>query len=259
MKIFIVEDEELAVKKLKKTLQTVDEDATVVGEADSIKSSVSWLENNPDPDLILMDIELADGQSFEIFNQTQVKSPVIFITSYDEYALKAFKVNSIDYLLKPVQKEDLEAALDKYRSMKKVYAAETPKANIDFDGLVKELQQKLQLKEYRKRFLVKHAQKLVSVETDEIAYFFSDGRLNFFKTYDNRKFVVDYTMDELAEMLDPDKYYRISRSYFISVNSVEQIHDYFGNRLLLYLKPNAEKEAIVSREKVTEFKKWLGK
>ena len=105
MKIFIVEDEELAVKKLKKTLQTVDEDATVVGEADSIKSSVSWLENNPDPDLILMDIELADGQSFEIFNQTQVKSPVIFITSYDEYALKAFKVNSIDYLLKPVQKE----------------------------------------------------------------------------------------------------------------------------------------------------------
>lgn len=252
MKIFIVEDEELAVKKLKKTLQTVDEDATVVGEADSIKSSVNWLENNPDPDLILMDIELADGQSFEIFNQTQVKSPVIFITSYDEYALKAFKVNSIDYLLKPVQKEDLEVALDKYRTMKKVYAPEAPKQAIDFDGLVKELQQKLQLKEYRKRFLVKHAQKLVSVETDEIAYFFSDGRLNFFKTYDNRKFVVDYTMDELAEMLDPDKYYRISRSYFISVNSVEQIHDYFGNRLLLYLKPNAEKEAIVSREKVTE-------
>jgi two-component system response regulator LytT len=259
MKIFIVEDEELAVKKLKKTLQTVDESAEVVGEADSIRSSVNWLENNPDPDLILMDIELADGQSFEIFNQTQVKSPVIFITSYDEYALKAFKVNSVDYLLKPVQKEDLEAALDKYRSMKKVYATEAPKPNMDFEGLVKELQQKLQLKEYRKRFLVKHAQKLVSVETDEIAYFFSDGRLNFFKTYDNRKFVVDYTMDELAEMLDPDKYYRISRSYFISVNSVEQIHDYFGNRLLLYLKPNAEKEAIVSREKVTEFKKWLGK
>ena len=259
MKIFIVEDEELAVKKLKKTLQTVDESAEVVGEADSIRSSVNWLENNPDPDLILMDIELADGQSFEIFNQTQVKSPVIFITSYDEYALKAFKVNSIDYLLKPVQKEDLEVALDKYRSMKKVYAPEAPKPNMDFEGLVKELQQKLQLKEYRKRFLVKHAQKLVSVETDEIAYFFSDGRLNFFKTYDNRKFVVDYTMDELAEMLDPDKYYRISRSYFISVNSVEQIHDYFGNRLLLYLKPNAEKEAIVSREKVTEFKKWLGK
>jgi two-component system, LytTR family, response regulator LytT len=259
MKIFIVEDEELAVKKLKKTLQSVDESAEVVGEADSIKSSVAWLESNPDPDLILMDIELADGQSFEIFNQVQVKSPVIFITSYDEYALKAFKVNSVDYLLKPVQKEDLETALSKYRTMRKVYATEPQKPNLDFDGLVKELQQKLQLKEYRKRFLVKHAQKLVSVETDEIAYFFSDGRLNFFKTFDNRKFVVDYTMDELEEMLDPDKYYRISRSYFISVNSVEQIHDYFGNRLLLYLKPNSDKEAVVSREKVTEFKKWLGK
>src|SRR5215218_9367597 len=108
MKIFIVEDEELAVKKLRKTLQLVDESADVVGEADSIQSAVSWLETNPDPDLILMDIELADGQSFEIFNLTQVKSPVIFITSYDEYALKAFKVNSVDYLLKPVQKEDLE-------------------------------------------------------------------------------------------------------------------------------------------------------
>lgn len=259
MKIFIVEDEELAVKKLRKTLQQIDESAEVVGEADSIQSAVSWLEGNPDPDLILMDIELADGQSFEIFNLTQVKSPVIFITSYDEYALKAFKVNSVDYLLKPVQKEDLEAALGKYGDLKKLYTAEPQQSKLDFDGLVKELQQKLQLKEYRKRFLVKHAQKLVSVEIDEIAYFFSDGRLNFFKTYDNRKFVVDYTMDELEEMLDPDKYYRISRSFYISVNSVEQIHDYFGNRLLLYLKPSTDKEALVSREKVTEFKKWLGK
>jgi len=259
MKIFIVEDEELAVKKLRKTLQQVDETAEVVGEADSIKSAVEWLENNPDPDLILMDIELADGQSFEIFNLTQVKSPVIFITSYDEYALKAFKVNSVDYLLKPVQKEDLETAMGKYKDMKKLYATAPQQSALDFDGLVKELQQKLQLKEYRKRFLVKHAQKLVSVEVDEVAYFFSDGRLNFFKTYDNRKFVVDYTMDELEEMLDPDKWFRISRSFFVSVNSVEQIHDYFGNRLMLYLKPPTDKEALVSREKVTDFKKWLGK
>jgi two-component system response regulator LytT len=259
MKILIVEDEDLAVKKLKKTLLTVDESATVVGEADSIRSTVNWLQNNPSPDLILMDIELADGQSFEIFNQVQVKSPVIFITSYDEYALKAFKVNSVDYLLKPVQKEDLHAALDKFRSMKKIYSNDTEKSNISLDILVKELQQKLQTKEFRKRFLVKHGQKLVSVEVEEIAYFFSDGRLNFFKTLDNRKFVVDYTMDELNDMLDPDKYFRISRSFFISVNSVAQIHDYFGNRLLLHLKPETEKEAIVSREKVTDFKTWLGK
>jgi two-component system, LytTR family, response regulator LytT len=258
MKIFIVEDEDLAVKKLKKTLQSVDEEATVVGEADSIKSSVEWLQSNPAPDLILMDIELADGQSFEIFNQTKVQSPVIFVTSYDEYALKAFKVNSIDYLLKPVQKEDLQAALEKYRQVKNLYK-ESQSPQISMDALVKELQQKLNIKEYRKRFLVKHGQKLVSIETDDIAYFFSDGRLNFFKTNDNRKFVVDYTMDELSDMLDPVKYFRISRSYFISVNSVDQIHDYFGNRLLLHLKPASEKEAIVSREKVSDFKDWLGK
>ena len=258
MKILIVEDEDLAVKKLKKTLFSVDESATVVGEADSIKSTVNWLQTNPAPDLILMDIELADGQSFEIFNHVEVKSPVIFITSYDEYALKAFKVNSVDYLLKPVQKEDLHAALDKFRQMKKIYNSE-PESAISLDVLVKQLQQKLQTKEFRKRFLVKHGQKLVSVEVDEIAYFFSDGRLNFFKTNDNRKFVVDYTMDELNDMLDPEKYFRISRSFFIAVNSVAQIHDYFGNRLLLNLKPETDKEAIVSREKVTEFKNWLGK
>lgn len=258
MNILIVEDEDLAVKKLKKTLFSIDETANVVGEADSIKTTVSWLENNPSPDLILMDIELADGQSFEIFNHVSVKSPVIFITSYDEYALKAFKVNSVDYLLKPVQKEDLQSALEKYKQMKKVYA-EKETSSMSIDALVKELQQKLQTKDYRKRFLVKHGQKLVSVEVDEIAYFFSDGRLNFFKTFDNRKFVVDYTMDELNEMLDPDQYFRISRSFFISVNSVAQIHDYFGNRLMLQLKPESDKEAIVSREKVSDFKNWLGK
>lgn len=244
MNILIVEDEDLAVKKLKKTLLSVDDSANIVGEADSIKSTVNWLESNPSPDLILMDIELADGQSFEIFNHVQVKSPVIFITSYDEFALKAFKVNSVDYLLKPVQKEDLQMALEKYRQMKKLYAADKETSSVSIDALVKELQQKLQTKEYRKRFLVKHGQKLVSVDVDEIAYFFSDGRLNFFKTFDNRKFVVDYTMDELNEMLDPDKYFRISRSFFISVDSVSQIHDYFGNRLLLHLKPETDKEAI---------------
>jgi two-component system response regulator LytT len=258
MNILIVEDEELAVKKLKKTLSQVAEDAAVVGETDSIKSTVSWLEANERPDLILMDIELADGQSFEIFNHTDVKSPVIFITSYDEFALKAFKVNSIDYLLKPVQKEDLQTALDKYRQMKAIYHHEK-EPSLSIEDLVKELQQKIQTKEYRKRFLVKLGQKLVSIDVEDIAYFFSDGRLNFFKTFDNRKFVVDYTMDELNEMLNPDNFFRISRSFYISVNSVGQIHDYFGNRLMLDLKPDTDKEAIVSREKVTDFKTWLGK
>jgi two-component system, LytTR family, response regulator len=259
MKVFIVEDEELAVKKLRKTLESVDNTAEVVGVADSIRSSVDWLQNNPTPDLILMDIELCDGQSFEIFDKVDVKSTVIFTTSYDEYALKAFKVNSVDYLLKPVQKEDLQAALSKFQYMKEMYGSQGGSASLNVDNLVKELQSKLQPKGYRKRFLVKHAQKLVSVDVEEIAYFYSDGRLNFFKTYDNRKFVVDYTMDELEEMLDPDRYFRISRAFYVSINSIDQIHDYFGNRLLLHLKPAVDKEAIVSREKVTDFKVWMGK
>ncbi len=259
MKVLIIEDEELAVKKLQKTLASVDATAEVVGVADSIRSSVSWLQQNPSPDLILMDIELADGQSFEIFDRVEVKSTVIFTTSYDEYALKAFKVNSIDYLLKPIQKEDLHAALEKLKGLKSLYANNTAAPSLNVDNLVKELQQKLQPKEYRKRFLVKHAQKLVSVDVEEIAYFYSDGRLNFFKTTDNRKFIVDYTMDDLEDMLDPDQFFRISRAFYVAVNSIDQIHDYFGNRLLLNLKPVVDKEAIVSREKVTDFKKWMGK
>jgi len=254
MQILIVEDEELAVKKLQKTLLSVHESARVTGVTDSIKSTVEWLQDNPAPDLILMDIELADGQSFEIFNLTEVKSPVIFTTSYDEYALKAFKVNSVDYLLKPIQKEELQAALNKFQKIKG-----NGSNDINMDVLIKELQQKLQPKEYRKRFLVKHGQKLVSVEIDEIAYFYSDGRLNFFKTYDNRKFVVDYTMDELEDMLEPVKYFRISRSFYVAANCIDKIDDYFGNRLILQLKPAVDKEALVSREKVTEFKKWMGK
>lgn len=257
MKILIVEDEELAVKKLQKTLISIDKMAEVVGVTDSIQSTVHYLKHNPSPDLILMDIELADGQSFEIFNLVTVKGPVIFITSYDEYALKAFKVNSVDYLLKPVQKEELQSAINKYRELKCNGNAATE--NTDINNLIKELQNKLQPKEYRKRFLVKQAQKLVSVEVDDIAYFYSDGRLNFFKTTDNRKFVVDYTMDELSEMLDPDKYFRISRSFYVSIDCIDQIHDYFGNRLILHLRPAVDKEALVSREKVMEFKKWMGK
>lgn len=254
MKILIVEDEELAVKKLQKTLAAVDDTAEVVGTTDSIQSTVEWLESNPEPDLILMDIELADGQSFAIFNHAEVKSPVIFTTSYDEYALKAFKVNSIDYLLKPVQKEDLATALKKFHALKKGSST-----IVNLDSIVKELQAKLQPKEYRKRFLVKNGQKLVSVDVNEIGYFYSDGRLNFFKTEDNKKFVLDYTMDELEDMLDPNQYFRISRSFFVSVNSIDKIDDYFGNRLILQLKPAVDKEALVSREKVTDFKKWMGK
>ena len=254
MKVLIVEDEELAVKKLQKTLLAVEPDAIIAGITGSIRETVDWFKQHPSPDIVLMDIELADGQSFEIFNQADIQCPVIFTTSYDEYTLRAFKVNSVDYLLKPVQQDELEAALLKYKKYKTV-----PEGEINIGTLVKELQLKLQPKEYRRRFLVKLGQKLISVEVEEISYFYSDGRINLFKTKENKKFVVDYTMDELEEMLDPALFFRISRSFFVSVGSIDKIDDYFGNRLILGLKPSTEKEATVSREKVTQFKKWLGK
>lgn len=260
MNIFIVEDEDLAVRKLEKTLQSIDPALRVTGTADSIAGAVEWLQENPAPDLILMDIELADGQSFEIFNLIEVQSPVIFTTSYDEYALKAFKVNSVDYLLKPIQKDELQAALTKFSRIREGFQ-KGKSTDPQVSSLVKELQMALQQqhKEYRKRFLVKHAQKLISIEVDRIAYFFSDERLNFFKTHDDKKYVIDYTMDELEAMLDPAQFFRIGRAFIVSIQSIDQIHDYFGNRLKLTLRPYLDKDALVSREKVTAFKEWMGK
>lgn len=259
MNILIVEDEDLAVKKLQKTLAALGDDLHIAGTSDSIAGTVAWLQSHPAPDLILMDIELADGQSFEIFNLTEVKSPVIFTTSYDEFALKAFKVNSVDYLLKPIQKDELESAIAKFKSMKQVFGNK-PSEELQITALVKELQQSLhQHKEYRKRFLVKHLQKLVSVDVQNIAYFFSDDRLSFFKTLDDKKYVIDYTIDEIEAMVDPDQFFRINRGFLVAITSIDQIHDYFGNRLKLNLKPVIDKEALVSREKVTDFKTWMGK
>jgi two-component system, LytTR family, response regulator LytT len=254
MQVLIVEDEDLAVKKLRKAIQAAAPEMEVTGVTDSIGATVEWLGTNPAPDLIFMDIELADGQSFEIFNRIEVASPVIFVTSYDEFALKAFKVNSVDYLLKPIQQEELEAAIEKF---KRTGAAGTRPANVDW--LLRELQAKMQPREYRGRFLVKHAHKLVSVEVKDIAYFFSEERLNFFKTFDNRRFLVDYLMDELEDMLDPKRFFRIGRPVIVSAESIGKIEDYFGSRLILQLTPPLEKEALVSREKVGDFKVWMGK
>lgn len=253
MRILIVEDEDLAVKRLQKSLLTIEKDIEIAGITDSVKDTVEWLQTHPAPDLIMMDIELADGQSFSIFNLTEVTSPVIFTTSYDEYALRAFKVNSIDYLLKPVQEEDLKAAFNKYYSLKGDHTVK------DIHHLVDELKQQLSPRDYRKRFLVKNGQRLQSIDVTEISYFYSDGRLIFFKTHDNKKLVVDYTMDELETMLNPDQFFRVSRSFMLSISSISKIDDYFGNRLALQLKPEIDKEVLVSREKVTAFKKWMGK
>jgi len=262
MNVLLVEDEELAVRKLRKLISDVDPTMTVTGITGSIDDTVAWLKTNPAPDLIFMDIELSDGQSFEIFEQIQVRSRVIFTTSYDEYALQAFKVNSIDYLLKPIQREDLERSLRKLRELagdETRTAAEPSLLNIE--KLLRELQGGSQSagKEYRKRFLVKQGQKLLSIEVGDILYFYTDERFSFFKTRANQKFLVDYTLDELADTLDPAMFFRPNRGLIITHQAVEQIQPYFGNRLSLTLKPAFDREALVSREKVSDFKVWMGK
>jgi DNA-binding LytR/AlgR family response regulator len=268
MNVFIIEDEELAVRKLTRLLLDVDESIRVVGTAASVRASVEWLKthesNHPEAaDLILMDIELADGQSFEIFEQTTVGAPVIFTTSYDEYALKAFKVNSIDYLLKPIKRNELEASLIKYRTTKATVVGDTPKSTdlgaINIDALVQQLRQQIQPVDYRRRFLVRHLQQWVPVEVSEIAYFYSEDGVSLFRTRTNQMFPVDYTLDELEAMLDPAQFFRANRQFIVDINSVQQIHPYFNNKLKLTLKPSPADEVLVSRERATDFKKWMGK
>ncbi|MEZ4960394.1 MAG: LytTR family DNA-binding domain-containing protein [Saprospiraceae bacterium] len=259
MQVLIVEDEPLAVKKLTRLLSEVAFDVKVAGTAGSIRATVEWLEANPAPDLIFLDIELSDGQSFEIFQRTKVKSPIIFVTSYDEFALQAFKVNSVDYLLKPVQREDLEAAINKFRELKHQYARDVNPISANIENLLMSLTGGAATKEYRSRFLVKHLQKFVSVEVGDIAYFWSEGRVNFFKTKEGQRYLVEYTMEEIEAMLNPRDWFRVSRQFIVSVPSVNEIHPYFNNRLRLHLKPQEPEEVTVSRERVADFKVWLGK
>lgn len=259
MKVFIVEDEHLGLERLTKLLSEMDSSIEVLSHAETVKSAVWWIKNNPVPDLIFMDIELADGQCFEIFNQTEVLAPIIFTTSYDEYALHAFKVNSLDYLLKPIRKEELERSLAKYRHLKQQLGspATTP---VNVEQLIASLGQIQTPATYRKRFLVKQGQRLFSVEVSDIAWFMADGKLCFLRTWDNQRYLVDYTLEQLEGLLDPEGFYRANRSYLISAQSVKAIHPYFNGKLMLQLMPEAEpNKVVVSKEKAMEFKRWMGK
>jgi two-component system, LytTR family, response regulator LytT len=255
MKILIVEDEPLGAETLVQYVKEIDASIQVAGITESIRGTVEWLQQNPAPDLVLMDIELADGQSFEIFNRVKITSAVIFTTSYDEYALKAFQVNSIDYLLKPIKKNDLKKAIDKYREMKQLFSG----SGINIEHLLHDLRLQ-QNQAQRNRFLVKQGQRLVSIEVNDIAYFFAEGRLSYFCTWNKQKYVVDYTMEELENMIDPQIFFRANRSYIIHVKSVIQIHNYFNGKLKLEIKPAIEKDdVVISREKAGAFKEWMGK
>jgi len=250
MQVLIVEDEILLAKRLQKLLNGVAPDAVVTGVTRSIKDTVDWLQVNAMPDLILMDIELADGQSFDIFQTIQITSPVIFTTAYNEYAIKAFKVNSIDYLLKPVKEEELAAAIDKFRSLNKPAT--------DIDALLNGIRSIASGHNFRNRFLVKFAQKLISIDVDDVAYIFSDKGLSYIRTKQNQKYIVDYTMDDLEKMLSPQQFFRANRQFIISSNAVVAIHTWFNQKLKVDVKPETAEPIIISRDKAPAFKAWMG-
>ncbi|MFT3824424.1 MAG: LytTR family DNA-binding domain-containing protein [Chitinophagaceae bacterium] len=256
MKILIVEDEALLAKQLKNMVTSLEPAAEILAHTNSVQTTTQWLQTNDAPDLVLMDIELADGQCFEIFNQVTVKSPVIFTTAYDEYALRAFKVNSIDYLLKPIKEEDLQTALQKWKKLTQHKA--TMSANINMEALVNELRKNGNSQPYRDRFLVKQGQKLISVALKDIAFFFAKNSVNFLITKKGQKFVVDYTLDDIEKNIDPQDFFRANRQFIISHDIIVAIHPWFNGKMKVELTIPSDEDVIVSRDKAPLLKTWLG-
>ncbi|MEY3501536.1 MAG: hypothetical protein RL308_3209 [Bacteroidota bacterium] len=255
MDIFIIEDEPMASKLLTRLIKDAAPDMNIVGTTDNVVSAIKWFQENKHPDLIFSDIELLDGQSFEIFNSIEISSPVIFTTAYHDFALKAFKVNSIDYLLKPLNKVDIKKALDKYKVLKDKMNSGSNNAGEVLKGLINDL--KSEKKTYKSRFLVKMGDRLVSLTNDQIAYFYSEDKLVFVQTIENKKYPVDFSLDELEHTIDPSSFFRLNRQFISNINSIVSIHNYFNGKLKLTLKPTIEKEILVSREKASYFKDWL--
>ncbi|MCU7549468.1 LytTR family DNA-binding domain-containing protein [Chitinophagaceae bacterium LB-8] len=253
MKVLIVEDEILLAKQLKSLLQELEPELEIDGQTNSIDTTVQWLQQNEEPDLIFMDIELADGQCFDIFSQVIVKCPVIFTTAYDEYALRAFKVNSIDYLLKPINSQELKKALLKWRDL----YIERKQPIVSLEALVKQLKGSVG-SNYRERFLVKQGQKLVSINTTEVAYFFSRHALSFLVTRSNQKFVIDYTLDEVEQVISPNQFFRANRQFILAHDMITSVHNWFNGKLKLEIRLPLEEDIIVSREKASIFKEWMG-
>ena len=252
MKVLIVEDEKIAVRRLTQLLEELYPGCAIVGSVDTISGAVSWFENNPEPDICFFDIQLADGISFDIFAKTTIACPVIFTTAYDQYALRAFEVNSIDYLLKPVEKEKLERALMKYEK----WAGREKETFLDA-AVLQEALEMLKGKDYKERFVVKYGDHIKSVLTSEISCFFSEEKATFFVTDDNKKYLVDYTMDQVAGLLDPSKFFRINRKFIVAFHSMKDIVAWSNSRLKLTLQVLDHPDLVVAREKVQEFKKWL--
>jgi len=250
MKVLIIEDEPLAAEKLKQMLTKINTTIQVVDILETVQASINWISNNPAPDLIFMDIQLDDGVCFEIFESVEITTPVIFTTAYDQYAIKAFKVNSVDYLLKPVSQEDLTAALTKYDQLYSGSDKQNEKINLLYNQLVK--------KNYKSRFFVKIGSHFHTVSTNDIACFFIRERSTFIKTRVGKNLAIDFSLDQVQKLVDPDQFFRINRNYMINLDSIADIINYSTNRLKIKLR-NFEhlEDLIVSRDKTGDFKLWL--
>lgn len=243
MKVFIAEDEKPAMQRLEKMLKDVDATIVVVGRAAGVQEAVIWFNTHTHPDLAFFDIQLSDGSGFEIFNEARLRIPVIFTTAYDDYAVKAFKVNSIDYLLKPIKQEELAAAINKFKTLHKgdVPAVITPEAP-----------------KKPARFMVKFGHVIKTVEADRCAYFFSEDKNTWLRTFGNETFALNSSLDEIEKILDPEKNYRINRKMIVSIGAIDKMVVWTKGRVRLTLKPAFEEEPVVSADRSAAFKVWLG-
>jgi two-component system response regulator LytT len=251
MMTIIIEDEKPAARLLQRKLERLNIQVGVM--LHSVEEAINWFSNNEHPELIFLDIQLSDGLSFEIFEKIEIKSAVIFTTAYDEYALRAFKLNSIDYLLKPIDEDDLEIAVSKFK-------ARLPKQEtlqLDFEQIKKMLSNPFE-KNHKKRFTVKIGQHLKVITTDEIECFFSENKGTYLHTFDNRNYLIETTLELLEQELDPKDFYRVSRKFIVPLKAIKEIVVYSNSRLKVILPSYKEDEVIVSREKVADFKNWIG-
>jgi len=254
LKIVLIEDEPYNLRMLEGMIKKLRSGWEVVENFGSVKATVDWLQNHPQPDLLFMDIQLADGLCFSIFDQIKVKSMVIFTTAYDNYAIRAFKVNSIDYLLKPFKEKDLEVAIEKFENFRTLSAAVD--SNADYSEILEAI--RLGEKKYRKRFLVSKGDIFYKLPVEEIAYFYSGNRINTAVTFSRQNHVVDFSLEALEEQLDPETFFRVNRQMIVNIQSIEKIENYFGGKLKVRMNPPFENEVVVSRLKAMDFKAWVG-
>ncbi len=250
MTTIVIEDEKPAARRLVRLLEELS--VPVATMLHSVEEAIEWFQNNTHPDLIFLDIQLSDGLSFEIFEQVDVRSAIIFTTAYDEYALQAFKLNSIDYLLKPIDDEELESAVKKYRELK----PEAQKLALDFEDIKKLLVNPLE-REYKKRFTTRVGQHLKIINADEVECFYSENKGTYAATSDGRNYLLETTLEGLESELEPKTFFRVSRKFYININHIKDIVSYTNSRLQIKLNRFSEQEIIVSRERVRDFKFWL--